>query len=353
MNEMLPPAVADAQQALPSCVEAPATPGNELLNEIALFKDTFIRHPDVEAGWDQLTDLLLSGAQPSGAECVVVSGPKRSGKTTLLKRFAHEVNSQVAEASAAAMDKGSIRFREQRVVVVETPSGATLKTLAESTLCQLGDPAPGGGSTASKMLRAYTLLRKRGVRVLVFEEFQHLIDRDKRTRSQIANKAADFVKSILNEGICGVVLSGMPEVEDILAVNPQLEARCMGMVRMRALGFETAEERKLFRFCLMQFELSLPLPCAFRLTDMDVAARMHVASGGLLGLVAHILANSVRTARREGKDALSLDLIARTFARMPIARNHRVNPFMERTSTGPDEHAAEPGRAPRAPRKAG
>lgn len=337
MNEMSTSNVAAGQRLSASASEAEAMASMSALHlELELFKDVFVRHPDVEAAWDLLTDLLDSGALPSGAECAVISGPRRSGKTKLLKRFVDDVDARVGSKLTAGLE--AIQFRAKPAVLVEVPSGASLKTLAEATLSVLGDPAPGSGSTASMMLRAYNLLRRRGVRVLIFEEFQHLIDRDNRARTRIANKAADFVKSILNQGICGVVLSGMPEVEDILAVNPQLEARCMGMIRMRGLGFETSEERKLFRFCLHKFEGCLPLPGAFPLTDMDIATRLHVASGGLVGIVAHILACAVRVARREGQDSLSLDLLARTFERLPLARNHKVNPFVEQTLPALDQN---------------
>lgn len=275
------------------------TPGQ--LEKLQKFRSNVIQYKKVETVLNALEDLHESG-QHLEAACSLVVGPSGSGKTTTLRSYAD----RFPPVSESERDRLPI-------LLVEAPARATPKGLAEVMLSALGDPAPSKGTLQSMTRRVEGLLRARGVELVMLDEFQHLIDRQKST-NLVAYDAADWIKGLLNTQICPVVLSGTELAIKVIEANEQLQRRCMSVISLDALPFGTREECAYFQGILEAFDTVLPFERPSDLSKLELAARIHAATGGLIGRVASLLTSASRYAMKQGLPCLDQTVLGDAWA---------------------------------------
>jgi hypothetical protein len=210
-------------------------------------------------------------------------------------------------------------------------------------LTALGDPAPSKGTAQSMTGRVQHLLRRRSVELVILDEFQHLIDRN-RPGHLIAYDAADWIKSLLNARICPIVLSGIELSETILKANVQLHRRCMSVSRLEPMAFGTSDERRRFRAMLATFDQALPLDERSNLCNPDLAQRVHVATDGLIGRVSQLLISACRLAMRDGLSRLSANVLGDAWASSVTVSSESIgtasprmtNPFRTKVPPQPE-----------------
>lgn len=284
------------------------------------FQDHLIEYNAVLEVLAELEYLHKAGVQHGGAGCMLVIGPSGSGKTTTLHRY----------ESGYPPVKEKERDRLP-ILLVEAPPRATPKGLAEVMLGALGDTAPSKGTLQSMTRRVEVLLRGRGVELVMLDEFQHLIDRQK--RDQVAYDAADWIKGLLNKAICPIVLSGTQPALQVIEANEQLHRRCNAIIQLDALPFGTSDERRFFRSILKAFDHGLPFDEPSGLEESDLAARIHAATDGLIGRVSHLLTTACRKALSEDLLCLDMQVLGDAWAASAIPSSGKVNPF--RTTSPP------------------
>ena len=277
-----------------------------------------ILHPAYRAALAKLDDFLRNPLADNGqARCALLSGPPRCGKTTLAKRVM-----AIVEASPPQARRGDPDMDRRRVIYVDTPAAATQRSMAETILLAAGDIVTGRGSQASLTGRVAHLLGDLDTELLVLDEFHHLITTGKKTQ---AAEVAEWVKSLLNTGVCPILLAGIDPVSNIVNGHGQLEGRCWCQPTVQVFGWNTTDEQKTFRLLLRHLQDQLAVPTTFSLSDWDFAQRMHQASAGAIGNVTLLLEKTVSLARQRNLSALTLDLLAEAFADWSLAAAR--NPF--------------------------
>lgn len=289
--------------------------------KLAKFSEHLIDYREVGQVREELEYLHETGVQRGGAGCMFILGPSGSGKTTALDHYKSS-HPPVCEAERDRLP----------ILLVEAPPRATPKGLAEVMLAALGDPAPSKGTLQSMTRRVENFLQQRGVELVMLDEFQHLVDRQN-SADRVAYDAADWIKGLLNKRICPIVLSGTELASIVIEANEQLKRRCSSIIHLQPLPFGTQEERRYFRAILQEFDNALPFDEPSDLAKAEMAARIHSATGGLVGRVSHLLTMACRKALSEDLPCLDMRVLGDAWAAVTTTSSRAVNPF--RTKTPP------------------
>jgi len=273
----------------------------------------FIPHDSAMAAIQDLKLLPTIGMHATGAYLQFLIGPTRVGKTDLVRRCFSAPEYQHHQDT----DGNDIR----PIVIVEAPERGTGKAIAEVILEGLGDPFAKKGSVFDMTNRIIHLVREEKTQLLVIDEVNP-------PTSEARYGAANFYKSLSNRIGCPMLLIGLPDAITIAHANPQLAGRLLPPIELKPFDWREANEQEQFRRILRSMEDSSggAFP-AQSLSSFAMAAAIHIATGGLIGLVVQLLdaAIIIQTKARSQKRRLQThQVLAEAFT--GVAKNHRVTP---------------------------
>lgn len=270
------------------------------VNKFANFsiRKTIVEHPSFRDALKNIADLHKRGLQAKVAGGLLVTGQTGSGKTTLIEFYRNHFPSRIETDRTVTP-----------VLIVTTPESPTVKSLAESILIALGDPAATSGTAENKTRRIFKYLKECGVELIIVDEFQHFYDSRKVSQ---ARKVTDWLKNLFNIASIPVVLVGLPRSVMVVRMNPQLKRRFSAPFYLKPFGFESVKEIKNFRGVMKAIQKELPLPSP-ELHEANLARRFYYASCGLFDYVAKIVDRAVLIADERNHKQLTMRHFAMAF----------------------------------------
>ncbi len=260
---------------------------------------------------------------------LMIAGPSGVGKTTLIDHY-HEQFPRHSDGAATRVP----------VLVVSTPAGPTVKSLAQAVLVALGDPAAHRGTAEEKTLRIHLFLERCHVEMLFLDEFHHFFYTES---SKHFRHISDWLKGLMDQTRIALVLVGLPEGEEVVKANPQLWRRFSSRSLLSAFDMKDAKDFVEFRGLLRAFQKSLPLPVEVPLYGANLARRFWLGSDGRLDYVRKILEGAVAVANRAGLRSLDLPAYASAFRnQIWDAATDRLNPFTPVSILRPLTRSGEP-----------
>lgn len=211
-----------------------------------------------------------------GAEtkCLALVGEPGVGKSAFLKNYA------AGAAVAPIVDEEGIR-NVKPVIYVKTPSDATVNSCSDAMLSVLlGRKVTTNGRSKDGELE--TQLELYETELVILDDFQHAAERG---REKTRSRTADFIKAMTKQTGIPLVLAGMPELKDLIVGNKQLRTICPW--RFAIPSYE--DSVKGLRRFLSDFDALLPFDVPSELADEERSAAIHMATGGLLRSVGHLL----------------------------------------------------------------
>ncbi len=226
------------------------------------------------------------------------------------------------------------------VLFAETPSSPTVKSLAQTILGAIGDPAAHRGTAAEKTERIYSLFTRCGIEVLLLDEFHHFYYT---ATVQQYRDITDWLKGLMNNLRCTLVLCGLPEAKNVVRSNSQLWRRFSSQIELSPFAMNDAEDWLEFRGLLQAFGAQVPLPFDVPLFESNMARRVFIASGGRLDYVKKLLEGAVAVAVRADLPTIDLAVLAAGF-REQIWSDvpTRLNPFHPESPLRPLDRSGEP-----------
>jgi hypothetical protein len=247
-------------------------------------------------------------------ECLLITGVQGAGKTTLCRMYARRYPRTVT--------------REGKVIQVlstSAPSITTKKSLPTRLLKDLGDGAAEKGTSVSQTLRIIKMVEDCGVELIILDEFQHFIDSDS---DVVLVNISNWLKDLINETGKPVVLAGMPQSEDVLAANPQLERRFSMRESLEPFGWDASAKQDEFRSFLRHLDRKLPLPERSNFASYELAFRIYCATQGLIGYVMKLVRRTANLAVERKLTRVDMNLLAESYDERLSARMPRQpNPF--------------------------
>ncbi|WP_428249813.1 TniB family NTP-binding protein [Ferrovibrio sp.] len=234
---------------------------------------------EIHRRFDHARALSKIAAEPY---CSLVVGESGAGKSSIIREY-------LRQHRPSRQPDGMII----PVLSVTTPSQATMGSVASAFLAALGDPLPDKGNIDSRTRRIRKLLKQCQTEIVILDEFQHFIDRD---REKVLFTVSDWLKNLISEARLPIVLVGLEQSRRVLAANEQLRRRFQSQVEVKRFNW-TADRGRYLSF-LQAAERKLPFEKSSGLTNPGLAEQIYRASDGLPATIMKIL-------RRAGHHALS------------------------------------------------
>ncbi|MEK7441821.1 MAG: TniB family NTP-binding protein [Chloroflexota bacterium] len=250
-------------------------------------------------------------------QCIALEGLTGAGKTTLIRQYATGFPRQETRTGTCVP-----------VFYLETPSPATVKTMASVMLERLGDPAAHIGTIGSLNSRLIKLLQSCEVELVILDDFHHLIDTE---TDRVLAKVSDWLKVLIKEtGIPFLVVGIEGKVERILQANAQLSRLFAAREMLRPFAWlpEQPETIQSFHVFVNTVEAGVGKPMTTAVPRTELLYRLYYGTEGVVGNVMNLLRYAVKLAEEQSQATLELPLLACAFERR-LAKHMRVrvNPF--------------------------
>lgn len=297
---------------------------------------SLIRYPRFNALHQDISlcqELSVSTGEP---QCMVLEGVTGAGKSTLARAYAESF-------PRYETDEG----RKVPVFYVETPSPVTIKGMAARMLQELGDPAAEKGTRWSMDARVIRFIQACEVQLVILDDFHHLIDKD---TNRVLNSVSDWLKVIIKEtGIPYLVVGIEGTVEPILQANAQLSRLFAVRETLRPFAWDVAQKETIEEFAsfMLYAEKSIGIPLATNMDRIELIARIHFATDGVVGNITNFMRLATLLAQKRNQDVIPLEILAEAFSKRLAKHMNRENPFeapVERSFLIPPE--IQPRNAP-------
>ncbi|RED45855.1 TniB family NTP-binding protein [Aestuariispira insulae] len=186
--------------------DIPVSDEMEKIRKLAEFHNAWIQYPNAEQLLGKLKFFHLYGRHLKEGRIMTLLGSTGTGKTKLLERYTSQANQ-------------TNRFR---VLYVCLPEKCSRKDAAMAIEGAFGGLYVGQQTKTKIVDRILKYIAAKKVELIILDEFQHVLDKD---RDKVILESTDFIKSLVNMAKIPFLLAGLPQVQDIVALNPQLDRR--------------------------------------------------------------------------------------------------------------------------------
>lgn len=267
----------------------------------------------------EIDTLRKHGRRNGTARAGFFVGPSRSGKTRTAQLYMQDVNRGARQAGALT----------DPVLYITLPAECTPKSLNEVLLHAIRHPEPCRGTTTQLTIKAGQSLMARGVQLVIIDEIHHLKSLTTRT---VGQKVAVHIKTFLNSTNVPMLFVGVPKALEIKNADTELNFRSEHEIPIGALDWWDKQQQFEFRAILDQFEPVLPFNRRSELDAKELAARIHFATGGLVGAVSDLIYQTAALALMRKRPCLTREDFADTYERQfGLTRGKKSNPFKLKT----------------------
>ncbi|MEK4510135.1 TniB family NTP-binding protein [Paenibacillus sp. FSL K6-2524] len=293
---------------------------DEIKRRVEHVKGIIVHHPKYEQLLEELEMMLVLSEGSVSPEGLYIFGPTGVGKSTVTTEFTDRYPREIVK-------KEDKEFPRIPILHVRVPPKATPRMLASKVLEIMGDPFHHKGTESELTSRIHHFVRSLGIKMIILDEFQHLIDAD---TDHVLATASNWVKTFTEEIRIAVVLCGMPESNKVFIRNGQLDRRFCNKVELEPFAYGTPEEIITFRIFLKKIDGLLPFADSANLADPRKADKIYYISKGIPFYVMKLLENATFFAVKAGDDQITESHMARAMLKIKqVARPYVVNPFTD------------------------
>ena len=244
----------------------------------------------------------------------VLLSPSRCGKTEVLEAIAREYPVTKIDG-----------IRNTPVLIVYVPSGGGTRALDEAVIRALGvhPPKNVAGENGLKEFM-FTQLKNANVRVILFDEASHLVEKGARI---VSAAASDWFKVLHTKAVnIGVVMSGIPRLQRLIDANVQLRNRVSKPIVLPPYRYDDPEHRKAFTNCVAAFVAEFEeRGCTLKVNFNDMVRHCYAASAGHVGLLADFFCALAQTVTAPCD--ITFELCEKASRTRNLPGNGNVQPF--------------------------
>lgn len=272
-----------------------------------------VSYPRLRRLEQKINQCRLWSRDASDPHCMLVMGDSGVGKSSIVKTF---------------LERHPPRQEPEGRIVpalyVTTPMPATIKFVATRILASLGDPSATRGTVEEKTQRILNYFKRCKVEVIFLDEFQHMIDPDKR---KVMQSVSDWLKNLISDSELPVILVGLPHCVSILTANPQLNRRFSAQETLEPFRWDTQKDRKDYQDFLNEIDENLPFEKS-GLGEPEMAQRMFAATRGSVGTTMKIIRYASHKAVSGKEDRLTPSRLSKAFKVRVLNRQRAPDPFL-------------------------
>lgn len=285
-------------------------------------RDAIIQYPRFKEIQHDIDRCQRMSPRFGEAQCIALDGPPGAGKTTIAKTLAN--------AFPEVETKDGWRIP---VLYLEMPSPATIKTVSTLALYRLKDPLAEKGTTGSMNLRLVGLIKECGVKLIILDDFHHLIDTE---TNRILAKVSDWLKVLIKETGVPVMVVGIEgKVDLILCANSQLSRLFAIRRKLEPFKWDPKKPGTIQEFArfVEYAEQTISMRFSTELRRTELLYRMYYATDGIVNNIMNLIRYAEVFAEERGIKTVTLDLLALAFdERLAQHLPHKVNPFTAPTT---------------------
>lgn len=244
------------------------------LEALITFKRETIMFPQFAEAYRRISESLALYQTTGLVENHLMHGHAGCGKSTLCHLLRGE-HPRVVEAERDVVP----------LLYAAVPALATISSVTEALLRELGDPLPTKGTNSAKTDRVITLIEGCDVAMIILDEAQHVNDRG---QSPTIYKVGDWIKNLADSSRRPIVLSGLPRVQGLINTNEQLRRRFGSELTLDRLILDDSESMAEFAGLASSLIDALPVKCSLDLTREEVLERLYYATDGRVGYMASL-----------------------------------------------------------------
>lgn len=253
--------------------------------------ETLAIHSSFEAALKEVRRAVTHAGRYDDPQVFVLLGESRSGKTRVLETIE-------SENPSYRTPEGTI----MPIVRIRVPKGATTNGVFSLILHAMGDRFTGRSTETDKLIRLLGFAEKLKVRVIVIDEFQHLVRFNQRSEFD----TADALKVLADVASVNLVVAGLSYARIVIDSNPQLAGRARNPITMKRFDWNDPDDRFEFIQVVSAFANELhPL----RFPDFngeEWGFRWFCATGGLVGYVAKLFKETLDNAQDENSTKITM-----------------------------------------------
>jgi len=272
-----------------------------------------IKHPYFEGAVEQMRLCFESYGKNPEPRCTPILGLSGAGKSTVVR--------EVLKTFGNPLENN-----KTPVIVVETPSTPTVRSLASEVLYSLKDPLYYKGTEATMITRAVEQMDELRVQMMIFEEMQNIIDRDS---EKLLTRAAIWLKRFINRSKRPTVIMGLERLAKMFHYDEQLRRRFTKSYVIKPFDGMNNESRLYLRTFLKTLHKKFQFQDGLEIFSGEMPMRFYYASAGLVGYMTNIIFEAERLAERTVSHKITRDHIAQAYENV-VCENQLVglNPFI-------------------------
>ena len=252
----------------------------------------FLTYGSVKADFHSLLDdaetILLTGT----GKCAIISGDTGAGKTMMATTLVERLNERYAAQETDLQGKHAFTKKAPCAFYVKAPSNMNPLDLLRRILTALGEPGTPSGSESEMKHRIETQIRNNNVRVIVFDEFQQVIEK---VGHKSARQIADFLKNLMDDYGLFMIFCGTERTKEILEHNEQFESRCTRVIEKPHFSVSNKASYKVFTSFLYTMQIKHEIS-GIRLADAENALAIYATTKGDLRKISWLLLNACKHA---------------------------------------------------------
>lgn len=255
-----------------------------------------IMYPQMQSAINVFENCMNSWGT-SEPECGYILGPSRVGKTTIAEELLRRYP-----------DYDEPEGVVKPILYSSIPCPAYIGPMIAQLLYDMKDPFWNRAyrNTGVLTLRLYELLKKCRVQLILIEESQQLVDRD---RKKLIRESSDWFKGLINKTKIPVAFLGLHNSTKIFIENEQLAGRVLSRKELEPFQYGD----KGFRAFLQIFDMQLPFQNTSSLAQSNVWERIYIATNGYVGFIKPLLIESTKIAAYHNMNSINLPVLAHAF----------------------------------------
>lgn len=298
----------------------------ELKLMVGAIRSHYVHYEKLEEIKQDWLDLMVRENARSEGGVMTMFGASGSGKSKLIAYFEAEFP---VEKGAIQHENGEFADRKP-VVIVQVPDTG-LKSLIERlyTAATGAEPPTDRRSRIQEAIVHH--LREMETKLIIFDE-THQATEDK--TDVTARAVARLMKDLSNEGLFSILIVGTEDAKLVIKSNKELNRRLCGSANLGPLDWDNAESKETFLDILDEWDDKLESVFGRRceLSADSLAAKIHKASGGLIGLAAMLIETAGKLAATDmvagSADRITENHLHRAVEKLAIEKGD-PNPFEE------------------------
>lgn len=274
-----------------------------------LENDLVVLHPENVNPLSEIRRLYRRCLVTGNGRAIRIVGGSGSGKSHFLKLLRMLLpNVETDDATLV------------RLVVFKIPNYPAPEKMAKSLLLAMGDPA--WNFTRDSMSRVWEMIRQAGVFVIAIDDVQDIPEHRGKVGLRITT---NWIRELIDESKCLVVLVGTQASERVVISNPQTRRR--DPTKFLLTYFKISSEKEVARFKRFLREVDDLMPMAEFSGLEGYAKQLYWATNGIADYIFKILEEAMEFAVLAGREKIIQEDLARGFVKLFQDAAKELNPF--------------------------